>query len=154
MTGQPWTFEQARQKCINAAKAQEQAEENLREVARDAAVAEESYRKALAVEIVRQHDAGVAWSVAPDLARGDAKVAELRRKRDIAAGVREAMVHAAWRRAADRKDAQRFSDWSQRRELAEGYGQVPDPDWSEQPVDGAGVPAGVDPQTGELRPVA
>lgn len=127
----PWTFEEARQKCRSASLAQEQAEDGLRAAARDAAIAEEAYRQALAVEIVRQHDVEeVAWSVAPDLARGDTKVAELRRKRDIAEGVREAMVQLAWRRAADRKDAQRFADWSQRREMAEGYGQLPEPEFT------------------------
>lgn len=122
---QPWDFAEARENCRRASQAQQQAEDHLREAAIEAAKAEEAYRIALAQEIVRQHDdAEVAWSVAPDLARGDKKVAELRRKRDIAEGVREAMVQAAWRRAADRKDAQRFSDWSQKRELAEGYGQT------------------------------
>lgn len=92
----------------------------MRAASKDAAFAEESYRKALAEQILHIHSDGVAWTVAPDLARGNARVADLRRKRDIAEGVREAMVQLAWRRAADRKDAQRFADWSQRRELAEG----------------------------------
>lgn len=137
MTG-PWTFDQAREKCLNAARAQEQAENSVRQAARDAAEAEERYRVELAKEIVRQHaDEEVAWTVAPDLARGDARVAKLRRERDIAEGVREAMGQMAWRRTADRKDAQRFSDWSMRRELAEGFGQTPQPQF--------------DPVTGEVR---
>ena len=40
------------------------------------------------------------------------------------------MQQAAWRRAADRKDAQRFADWSQRREFAEADGGSPQPQWS------------------------
>jgi hypothetical protein len=63
------------------------------------------------------------------------EVARLRRERDIAEGVREAMQQAAWRRAADRKDTQRFIDWSARRELAEGYGNAPEPEF-EQPIGG------------------
>lgn len=129
----PWNFEEAREKCLNAACAQEQAEASMREASRDAAQAEEAYRTALAQSIIYKHDEGVAWSVAPELARGDKRVADLRRKRDIAEGVREAMVHLAWRRAADRKDAQRFADWSQRRELAEGFAgedAMPSPAWS------------------------
>jgi hypothetical protein len=146
----PWTFDQAWTECLGAAKAQEQAEKNMREAARAAAMAEERYRKALAAEIVRQHaEEGVAWTVAPDLARGNAKVAELRRQRDIEVGVREALTQASWRRTADRKDAQRFADWSQRRELAEGYGDGTEPDWS--PPHGRGVPPNVDPETGEVR---
>jgi hypothetical protein len=125
---QPWDFGQARLACRDASQAQIAAEESMKNAAKDHALAEERYRKALAVEIVTLHNDGVAWSTCADLARGDDKVAELRRKRDIAEGVREAMVQAAWRRAADRKDAQRFADWSQRREFAEAYGQVPEPE--------------------------
>lgn len=131
MSNRPWDFEEARQKCRDASSAQEQAENNLREAVVKAAEAEEEYRCALAEEIVRQHaEEGAAWTVAPDLARGSEHVAELRRLRDIAEGVREAMVQAAWRRAADRKDAQRFADWSQRREMAEAYGHTEEPDWT------------------------
>lgn len=41
-----------------------------------------------------------------------------------------------------------------RRELAEGMGQSPEPDWSMQPTAGRGVPAGVDPAMGEMRSAA
>jgi chlorite dismutase len=119
MTG-PWTFEQAMAACQQASQRQRAAEDAMREASVTFAEAEEAYRKALAVAIVTKHDTdGVAWTVAPDLARGDPLVARLRRERDIAEGVREASQQAAWRRAADRKDAQRFADWSQRREVAE-----------------------------------
>lgn len=90
------------------------------------AEAEERYRKELAVEIVKVHQDGIAWSTAPDIARGDPDVARLRMERDVAEGVKEAMVQAAWRRNADRKDAQRFADWSMRREIAEFHGDDPD----------------------------
>ncbi len=127
MNDQPWDFATARMACRDASAAQAAVEESLREAYR-----EEAYRKALAVEIVNVHESGVAWSSAPDLARGSDHVAELRRKRDIAEGVREAMQQAAWRRAADRRDAQRFSDWSQRREFAEAAGAF-DPTY-ERPI--------------------
>lgn len=121
---QPWTFEQARQKCRQASSAQEAAERTYRESSRDFALKEEAYRLALATEILRAHNDGVAWSTAPDLARGDEKVAKLRRERDISKGVMDAMEQSLWRHVADRKDAQRFSDWSQRREFAEAYGRT------------------------------
>lgn len=124
---QPWDFNQATANCRAAARSQEQAEQTLREASRDFALKEESYRKALAVEIVKAHADGVAWSTAPDLARGDDTVARLRRERDIAEGVREALSQAVWRHTANRKDAQRFADWSARRELAEAYGQTSEP---------------------------
>ena len=133
---QPYDFEQARTAAAAASAAQLAAERALKEAAKDFAEKEERYRVALAKEIVRQHDAdGVAWTVAPDLARGNADVARFRRDRDIADGVREAMQQAAWRRAADRKDTQRFIDWSMRRELAEGYGTTPEPEFHE-PIGG------------------
>lgn len=128
MSEQPWTFDEAIDKSRLATQLQAQAEEAMKEAARDFAVKEEAYRKALALKIVELHDGGVAWSVAGDVARGDEEVARLRRERDIAEGVREAMVQLAWRRTADRKDVQRFSDWSQRRELAEFHGRDPEGD--------------------------
>lgn len=128
MSEAPWTFAEATAKCRQAAVAQSHAEDAYLAAARDFAAKEEAYRKALAAEIVKTHADGVAWSTAPDLARGDETVARLRMERDIAEGVREAMEQALWRMAANRKDAQRFSDWSMRRELAEGAGQVPEPD--------------------------
>lgn len=133
---QPWTFEQATANCRAASAAQQHAEEELRRAFRTFAEAEEKYRKALAVEIVKAHADGVAWSTAPDLARGDDGVARLRRERDIAEGVKEAMQQAVWRATANRKDAQRFTEWSMRRELAEGYGHTPDPTY-EKPIGAA-----------------
>jgi hypothetical protein len=122
---QPYDFQQARAAAASASTSQRQAETELRNASRDFAIKEEAYRVALAQEIVRQHaEEGVAWTVAHDLARGNKKVAELRRDRDIAEGVREAMQQACWRRVADRKDTQMFCTWSMRRELAEGHGDV------------------------------
>ncbi len=78
------------------------------------------------------HNNGAAWTVAQDLARGNTDVARLRRERDIAEGVKEAAVQAAWRRAADRRDVGRFMDWSARRDLAE----MPDPEAFESAIGG------------------
>lgn len=129
---QPYDFQAAHAAAAAASRAQLESERNLKDAARDYAQKEEAYRVALAKEIVRQHaDDGVAWTVAPDLARGNPTVARLRRDRDIAEGVREAMQQAAWRRAADRKDTQRFIDWSARRDIAEGYGSGPEPEFHE-----------------------
>ncbi len=121
----PWDFDEAREACRMASQAQHAAEDALKEAARDLALAEQAYRLALAKRIVELRADGTPASVCADVARGDVEIARLRMKRDIADGVREAAVHAAWRRNADRKDAQRFADWSMRRELVEG-GQ---PEW-------------------------
>jgi chlorite dismutase len=133
---QPWSFEQAVGRCQRASNRQESAEQSLREAYVQAAEAEEAYRLELARQILQEHADGIAWTVASDVARGREKVARLRRDRDIAEGVRESMVQAAWRRAADRRDAQRFADWSQRREIAEFHGQAPEAE-RDLPVIGA-----------------
>jgi len=117
---QPWEFGLAIVRCQEASRRQSMSEVAVREAASTAALDEESYRIALAEAIVRHHSEGVAWSVAADVARGDKHVAKLRRVRDISVGVRDALGQAVWRAGADRKDAQRFADWSMRRELAEG----------------------------------
>jgi hypothetical protein len=124
----PYTFGQAKQAAANASKLQKSASDFSREMGQNFARKEEAYRMALAEEIVRQHDAGVAWTVAQDMARGDKHVAKLRRERDIAEGMREAAMQDAWRRVADRKDTQAFIEWSKQREMAEGYGQSHEPE--------------------------
>lgn len=131
MNEQPWSFAEAAAKCRKAAAAQELAEGAYLAAARDFAAKEQAYRVALATEIVKAHADGVAWSTAPDLARGDDTVARLRMERDVAEGVREAMQQALWRQVANRKDTQRLADWSQRRELAEAAGHVPEPEATE-----------------------
>jgi hypothetical protein len=115
----PWDFDEARSNCHKASQRQEAAEDALRKAYVDKAVAEEAFRIALADRILELRDQGLPATVCSDVARGDRKVAELRRSRDIAEGVCEALSQAAWRMTADRKDAQRFADWSQRREMAE-----------------------------------
>jgi hypothetical protein len=115
----PWDFDEAREACRKAAHAQEHAEEEVRRSAQELAIAEERYRVALAKRIVELRAEGTAATVCADLARGDENVASLRRTRDIQEGVYEAMKQASWRHNQNRKDAQRFADWSQRREIAE-----------------------------------
>lgn len=126
VTDRPWSFAEARQKLLEASAAQRTTEQDMKRAYRDYAVAEERYRLALAKQIIIAHGEGIAWSTAPELARGAEDVAKLRRERDIAEGVKEALMQAAWRRASDRRDAQRFADWSMRREIAEFHGDDPD----------------------------
>lgn len=126
----PWDFDEAREACRISSHAQAAAEDALREAAREFAVAEEQYRVALAKKIVELRADGLAASVCADVARGDPAVARLRMTRDVKDGVRESMMHAAWRRAADRKDTQRFADWSQRQTLAEAGVGNEQPHWS------------------------
>ena len=154
MTDAPWTFGEARQKCLDAASAQEDAEQRVKDAYRDFADKQRKYKVALKKAMLRFKGEGFAISTCRDLARGDDHVALLAYERDLAEGNREAAVDAMWRHTANRKDAQRFAQWGERRELAEGFGQTPEPDWSSQPAAGRGVPPGVDPETGELRNAA
>lgn len=136
MTGRTFTFEEARS-AVNAAKAsQADAERFRQQCSAELADAEQAYRAALAREIVRQHDGGVAWTVAKDLARGDDKVARLRHHRDVAAGVLDAAETAAWRHTADRRSLDQLIRWSMARDLAEGAGTAPEPPEGDMPVFG------------------
>lgn len=137
MTGnpRPYDFAEYRAAVSKASQQQALAERSYADAAQGHAKAEESYRLALAKEIVAQHDAGGAWAVAADLARGQAHVASLRRDRDIAEGVREAMQHALWRHAANRKSLDRMGDWSMRTAPDGQYEQRPGE--ADQPVFGA-----------------
>lgn len=137
MTSAAWSFAEAEQKCKNAEVAQEQSEDKLRDVWRKYAIAEEKYRTELAVALLRLKAEGQPATTARDLARGQEKIAELKRLRDIAEGERDAVQTATWRHTANRKDARGFSAWAERREMAEGYGDLPEPDF--------------DPATGEIR---
>jgi len=123
----PWSFEQAQQAARLSTQLQRHAEKELRDRSRDAAIAEEAYRVLLAKAIVEAHAGGVAWSVASDVARGRPDVAKLRMHRDIAEGVREATVQAAWRAAADRRDTQSFLTWSMRADLRDDQAEPPNP---------------------------
>jgi hypothetical protein len=116
----PFDFGEAETAIREAQARQAGAETTLKEASKAAAAKEQTFRVALAKEIVRLHDSDkVAWTVCADLARGNEHVAQLRYERDVAQGVLEAAQQAAWRFAADRKDTGRLVDWSMRRELAE-----------------------------------
>jgi hypothetical protein len=115
----PWTITDAREALARSSAAQSAAEQGLRKAVQDYAHAEENYRRALATRIAQLRGEGAAATVAADLARGDEHVAQLRRVRDIAEGVKEAMAQVGWRASADRRDTQALAEWSMRRELAE-----------------------------------
>lgn len=118
---EPFDFARAHLVHEDASHEQERAEQEKSEKSWAYAQAEEEYRKALALEMWRlRREEGVAWSSLGDLARGEPKVAELKRKRDEAEGDLTIANHACYRRAADRRDTERFIDWSMRRDLAEG----------------------------------
>lgn len=124
---EPFDFHTAVAATRRAAEAQKDAEQARRDAASDYAEKERIYRVALAKRILVVHSEGAAWTVAQDLARGDAQVANLRYERDVAKGVLDAAEQRAWRHTADRRDMHEFIQWSKARELAEGRGDVTGP---------------------------
>lgn len=117
-TDLPYDYGGARQAIERASRAQAVAEDLIRQSYSHAAAAERAYRQALAEEILKLRAEGVAITVAQDLARGSKHVSDLRFKRDIADGVREAARQATFRHAADRRELEQLVDWSQRVELS------------------------------------
>lgn len=82
-------------------------------------------------DLLENHADGKAWTVCGDLARGEPRVAALRRDRDVAEGVLEATKQAAFRRGADRRDLSRLVEWSQRRDLADDHQGQREPDMAQ-----------------------
>lgn len=125
MTVAPFDFAEAHDASNRAATDQENAEQAVRDAGAAYAEAEREYRVRLAFKIWELRNThSVAWSAAGDLARGDDEVAELKKARDEAETDLVVAKHAVFRRSADRSDTERFIDWSMRRDLAEGYGQI------------------------------
>jgi len=116
----PFTFPEARHAAHVASQRQIAGEEARKQAAVDLADAERVFRKALAVKSVELHAEGVAWSAVDSLARGDAHVADLRYKRDVARGVLDAAESAGYRLQADRRVLEQLVRWSMAREMAEG----------------------------------
>jgi len=119
----PYDFGEAKAAISRAAQLQRSAEDAIRESYRSYGAAERAYRLALAEEIIKMRAEGVAMTVAQDLAKGEKHVADLRYKRDIAEGVREAAKSAIFRHTADRRELEQLVAWSLR--------VAPDGEWSE-----------------------
>lgn len=116
-----FNFDEAREAMERASTDQKTIEEQVRAVYRDAAQKDEKFRIALAKKMLELHDAGVgSWSACETIARGETEIAALRREKEIAEGVREAVSQAAFRVSADRRDLSRLIDWSSRVALASG----------------------------------
>lgn len=125
-----WSFQQAQQAMREAASNQRAAETALRRAVRTNAETERDYRKALALRLVELRSEGLAATACADVARGEPRIAELRYKRDIAAGVVEACRQELFARSSDRRDVARLAEWSMRREIADGSGGDPRLSWS------------------------
>jgi hypothetical protein len=137
MTGhRPYTFAEAQQANTERSANQKAAEKFMIDTTREYAQAERAYREALAKKILELRADGMAITACSDVARGDKHVAELKFKRDVAEGVREAAGQTAWRASADRRAEQEFIQWSARRDLAEYHGREPEQEPKEPTVYG------------------
>lgn len=114
MTALPYDYGEAKAAIERASVAQRGAEEQVRDAYRQHADAERAYRITLAKVILELHAGGTAWTICPDLARGDPRVADLRYRRDVALGVREAAQSAVFRHTADRRELEQLVNWSLR----------------------------------------
>jgi hypothetical protein len=143
----PFEIEDARGAVHEASERQRSVEDQIRNVSRELAEAERQYRLKLSERILCLHaQDGLAITMCGEIARGEKAVADLRYKRDIAKGMLEAVQQQGFRCGADRRDLSRMIRWSESRDL-----RTDDPPENWPRPEGAGVPAGVDPQTGELQ---
>lgn len=111
---QPYDFGEAKAAIGRASIAQKNAEQNVRDAFRDHGAAEKAYRMALAKKILELRAEGVPVTICLDLAKGAEKIADLRYKRDVQEGVREAATSAVWRHTADRRELEQLVGWSER----------------------------------------
>jgi len=145
-TIQPLLIKDAREAAHKASELQRGVENAIRDASRSLAEAERQYRLKLTTRILHLHaQDGVAWTACGEMARGDKDVADLRYERDVARGMLEAAQQQAFRYGADRRDLHRLIEWSQRRDL-----RTDDPPLHWERPEGAGVPANVNPETGEV----
>jgi hypothetical protein len=123
----PWEISDARDVLAEASRQQSDHQDAIREAVKAAARTDQLYRVALARRIAELREQGNAATLCEKLARGDDEIAGLAYDAAVAEGDREIAVQEGWRLHANRKDSQELADWSKRRDLAEGYGQAPEP---------------------------
>lgn len=110
----PYDYGDAKRAHARASRDMTAAAEFRVDCAEKYADAEQAYRIALADKIVRLHADGMSWSAAQDAARGDERVAHLKRERDVAEGMKDAAEQLAWKSSADRRGVEQLVAWSMR----------------------------------------
>jgi hypothetical protein len=108
----PWDFFEAKDAARRCSIAQAGQEQVFTEASEAYAQAEAAYRIELAKEMTVLRAQGQPATLVGDLARGSEKIATLKLSRDLAKGLLDASEHGIWRHNADRRDVQRFIDWS------------------------------------------
>lgn len=123
----PWEITAARDVLAQASRDQSEQQDIIRDAVKAAARARHLHRVAVARRIAELRTAGAAAALCSKLAQGDEAVNLLELEADEAVGDEVIAVQEGWRLNANRKDSQALAEWSMRRDLAEGYGQVPEP---------------------------
>jgi hypothetical protein len=124
----PFDLDDARQAERLASSLQHGAEAGVRDAARNVAEAERAYRMALSKRLLELRAEGMAATLAHDVAKGEQAIADLRYRRDVAAGMLDAAQQQAWRHVADRKALGRLVDWSRAKDMADVHGNASEPD--------------------------
>jgi hypothetical protein len=144
----PFVIEDARAAQHRASEAQREQGERLANAHLALANAEYTYSTAKVARIKQLKEEGWAATVCAEIARGEESIAHLRRERDKRAGELEQIKDHCFTLAKDRDALAGLIRWSEGIDLRT---QTEPQDWSQQPAYGTGVPAGVDPRTGELK---
>jgi hypothetical protein len=118
-------FFEAVEASRKASEAQRLAEDRRRDTIEKAAEAERVYRRELSELILTLVSEGTPATVARDIARGRADIAELAAKRDVAGGLARVAEQRAWRHTADRRDVNELIQWSR---ITAPLGQVEEPE--------------------------
>ncbi len=134
----PWGFDRAVQAYRAGETEQRRVESEVAQAYREAGRAQELYAVALARRMFELRAEGVAATACETLAKGDKRIAELRRDRDVKEGLKETAKVAAWRTNADRRDVTALIEWAARRDLADGSHRVPVADVYSAPIGGRG----------------
>lgn len=105
---------------VDAGLEQEASEQHMRDTAKEAAVAKRDYQRALAVRIVELKARGNAVTACETIAKGEQDISDLRFQRDLKEAEAQAARAANYRHSANRQDTLKLTEWSMRRELADG----------------------------------
>ena len=113
----PFEIEDAREAQRAASEAQRDHTDAIANAHNDLAEAEKNYREQLADRIIDLREQGWPATVCKDLARGDKRIAELKRMVGVAEGVLAAAEEDGFRLKADRRGLDGLVDWSKNRDL-------------------------------------
>lgn len=110
----PYDYAAAKRAIARGSRDQASAAQWRADTAKAYAEAEKAYRTELAKKILELKSQGVAVTACGDIARGDEHVANLKFKRDVQEGIREAAEGLQWQASANRRSLEQLVEWSRR----------------------------------------